>query len=104
LKNVLSHKDPNTTEIQKQKAEWELSQTARETHAPRRESLSAARNAGEAMLKAERPNMASTHRREQKTLLERVHHAQPWKRWWSERRLSVDDGDAEEVGGEERVM
>ncbi len=36
--------------------------------------------------------------------LERVHHAQPRERRWSERRLAVDDGDAEEAGGEERVM
>jgi hypothetical protein len=39
-----------------------------------------------------------------KNSLERVRHARPYKRRWSERRLLVGDGDADESSGEERVM
>jgi hypothetical protein len=38
------------------------------------------------------------------TALERVRHARPYRWRWSERRQLVEDGDADESSGEERVM
>jgi hypothetical protein len=100
----------NTTEIHKQKAVWEPSLMERETRAAKGKPLSGQKRRQthetpvEVVVESGETKHGIHAPKRTKNSLECVRYARPYRRRWSERKLLVDDEDADESGGEERAM